>query len=127
MDQNPYEAPRTSPADLPESVMYTPEEIENISFYFNMMITFFLIMMISGAMHSLILAILLKLGYVFGVYFLVKSMCKDNIWLYVLMSFIPLINLIMLVVLIRQASAVLKRHGFRIGLLGSRKEDRSFN
>lgn len=119
MSVNPYKAPDTEITAA--SQFYSPAELENISLFFNMVIGFFITSFFSGVLHSMMLSLMLTLAYVASIYYLVKNARIERAWLYVLLAFIPLANLISLVILIRSASAILKENGYKIGLLGARR------
>ena len=61
------------------------------------------------------------LGFVF-IYNLAKALQAPP-WLYVVLSLIPLVNLIALLVLNRKATTALQAHGVRVGLMGANKDD----
>jgi hypothetical protein len=65
---------------------------------------------------------------IFGVVFiyrLAKALKSSLAWLYIVLSFIPFVNLIAVIVLNSRATNVLKAHGIRVGLMGANQEDLS--
>jgi len=62
------------------------------------------------------------IGIVF-IYKLAKALKCSLTWLYVVLSFIPLVGLVALLVLNGKATGALRAHGVRVGLMGANKED----
>ena len=61
------------------------------------------------------------IGFVF-IYRLGKAL-KSLAWLYVVLSFIPLVGLIALLVLNGKATGALRSRGVKVGLMGANKDD----
>lgn len=64
------------------------------------------------------------IGIIF-IYRLAKVLKSSLDWLYIVLSFIPVVNVIALLLLNRKATVVLRAHGIRVGLMGANQEDLS--
>src|SRR5687768_7625547 len=57
------------------------------------------------------------------IYRLGKALRSSSIWLFVVVAFIPFVDLIGLLILNRIATVTLRRYQIHVGLTGARKED----
>jgi hypothetical protein len=63
---------------------------------------------------------------VIGIYFIYKlasSLRSSAAWLYIILSFIPLIGLLALLHFVQKATIVLREHGISVGIMGARMAD----
>jgi hypothetical protein len=76
-----------------------------------------------AAMFIPFATILTGLIGVFFIYKLASALRSSCAWLYIILSFIPLIGLLALLHFVGKATKVLKANGIRVGLMGARKGD----
>lgn len=63
---------------------------------------------------------------VIGIYFIYKlaaALRSSCAWLYIILSFIPLIGLLALLHFVGKATQVLKANGIRVGIMGAKMDD----
>ena len=63
---------------------------------------------------------------IIGIYFIYKlaaALRASCAWVYIILSFIPLVGLLVLVHFVAKATKVLKANGIRVGIMGARMED----
>ncbi len=125
MSENPYEAPKAVVADAEEILIETGAVARAQR------------MLLLSVLACLVSNILLRAGgpaspYLLPVFlavavfsfYCVYRLCRALRmvpWLWLIAMFIPLVNLICLVVLNQKATATLKAAGIRVGLLGARQ------
>ena len=123
MPENPYATPNAPVADIQNSY----DKVQPVAKAQRMLLISILISLIGNvlmktdAMVGLIL-IPIALGVAAFSIWCVYRLCKElslNPVLWIIAMFIPLINLICLVVLNQKATTFLKSHGVKVGLLGA--------
>ncbi|MBF0252210.1 MAG: hypothetical protein HQL29_00185 [Candidatus Omnitrophica bacterium] len=111
--------------------IYEKEDIKNIAKYQKLICWLFLFIII-GYLSSLIpavgivllpLSIIAGIVVIFIVYRLAKALKIKNAWLYAIGMLVPLVKLIVLITVIRDATKVLTAKNIKVGIMGCRKAD----
>jgi len=59
------------------------------------------------------------------IYQLAKALRSPIAWLYAILTIIPIVGFITLISIDSQATAALRKHGIRVGIMGAKKSDLS--